>query len=194
MALAEQLSGLTALQVVYETHARDCVRCGLSTNRKKVVFGTGNSENPEIAFLSGGATDEETEKGFPLIDDEGQLFDNILTAAGLHRLDVYILNSVACPSLTGGFEADELAACWPVMAAQLKAVQPKTIVCMGGVAARQLLQVKESVTDLRKRWHSWDNIPVRVTYHPRYLLRTTSMKGRVWADIKNVLLKLGKTT
>jgi DNA polymerase len=185
--------GLVALQVVYENHAHGCTKCDLHKERTKIVFGHGASEEPPIAFVGEAPGKDEDEQGYPFVGKAGQLLTLMIEAMKLSREEVYILNSVCCrPPGNRNPAKEEQAACWPLMAAQLKAVRPQTIVVLGSQAARALLRTDRGVGDLRNKWHAWDGIPVRVTYHPAYLLRKQEMKTRAWTDLRAVLGKLGR--
>jgi len=189
----ESFPGLIALQVIYETHVYGCTKCGLHEGRTKIVFGSGNSEGPPIAFVGEGPGKAEDESGHPFVGASGELLTKMIEAMGLARGEVYLCNSVACrPPGNRNPSKVELAACWPVMASQLRTVRPQVIVALGSTACRQLLQTSSGVGDLRRAWHTWDGIPVRATYHPAYLLRKPEMKARAWTDMKVVLAKLGR--
>lgn len=185
--------GLVALQVVYEKHARDCTACSLHETRTNVVFGTGNSEEPDIAFLGEAPGEAEDLSGYPFTGKSGALIDRMIQAMGYAREDLYLLNTVGCrPPNNRNPTRVEMRACGPHVAAQLRAVKPKTIVCLGEVPAHDLLNLRDSVGEMRKDWYEWQGIPVRVTYHPAYLIRDPRMKTRVWHDLRKVLRKLGK--
>lgn len=189
----ERFPGLVALGVVYENFVEDCTKCALHECRTQIVFGTGLTEEPLIAFVGEGPGQEEDEQGLPFVGPSGQLLTKMIEAMKLTRHEVYLCNAVACrPPGNRTPSKAELKACWPVMASQLKAVRPKVIVALGSTAARQVLQTDRGVDDLRRKWHAWDGVPVRVTYHPAYLLRNPSMKTRAWTDLKVVLAKLGR--
>lgn len=193
---AEQLKkfpGLIALQVIYENYTRDCAKCDLHKTRTNVVFGTGNSETPDIAFLGEAPGAEEDESGFPFVGKSGKLVTKIIEAMGYERNEVYILNTVCCrPPENRNPDQDEIEACRPNMRSQLRAVRPKVIVCLGKVPAHALLGIRDSVGDMRRHWYEYEGIPVRVTYHPAFLLRDPSAKSRTWTDMQEVLKKLGK--
>lgn len=189
----KKFPGLIALQVIYENHVRDCAKCDLHKTRNNVVFGTGNSESPDIAFLGEAPGAEEDESGFPFVGASGKLVTKIIEAMGYERKEVYILNTVCCrPPENRNPTKDEIDACRPNMRSQLVAIRPKVIVCLGKVPAQALLGSRDSVGDMRRHWHEYEGIPVRVTYHPAFLLRDPSAKSRTWTDMKEVLNKLGK--
>lgn len=193
---AEELKkfpGLIALQVVYENYVKDCAKCDLHKTRNNVVFGTGNSESPDIAFLGEAPGAEEDESGFPFVGKSGQLVTKMVEAMGYTRDEIYILNTVCCrPPENRNPSREEMDACAPNMRSQLRAVRPKVIVCLGKVPAHGLLHLKDSVGDMRRHWYEYEGIPVRVTYHPAYLLRDPSAKSRTWSDMMVVLKKLGR--
>ena len=82
--------------------------------------------------------------------------------------------------------------CRPYFDRQLELVQPKLIVCLGGVAANHLLQTKLGITKLRGEWREYNGLPVMCTFHPAGLLRNPEWKKETWDDMKKVLAKLGR--
>lgn len=187
----EKFPGLVALQVVYENHVYGCTKCELHVGRKKIVFGHGASECPPVAFVGEAPGKEEDEQGFPFVGEAGKLLNDMITAMGLVRAGVYVVNTVACrPPRNRNPAKDEQEACWPIMASQLVAVRPQTIVCLGAMAAKSLLRTHAPVGELRRKWHAWNDIPTRVTYHPAYLLRSPEMKPRAWTDLQAVMEKI----
>lgn len=193
--LIDKFPGTAALEMIYEEHARDCTKCELHKTRKSVVFGVGNPERPDIAFLGEAPGKFEDEKGEPFVGPAGELLDKLIVKLGYKRADVYILNTIACrPPENRNPLPEETAACNDIMRAQLKAVRPRTIVCVGKVAANVLLkQNKDSMSELRNRWWIWDRIPVRVTYHTAFLLRKPDMRARTWKDMQEVMKRLKGT-
>ena len=185
---------LEKLRVLYEDSARDCTKCKLHATRKNVVFGVGHPQRPKVAFLGEAPGAEEDESGHPFIGQAGKLLDKMIDAMGFDRLrDTYILNSAMCrPPDNRTPEADELTECRPFVVEQLRIVQPQYIVCLGTTAMKQLLQTKAPVGEARGKWHAWEDVPVRVTYHPAYLLRMPRMKPEAWKDLQAVMEELGK--
>jgi DNA polymerase len=163
----------------------------LAESRKNLVFGVGNSETPDIAFLGDFPGEDEDASGLPFVGPAGQLLDKMIAAMGYTRGDVYTANVIACRPLDGRQpHKKEVEACAPVWRAQMIAVAPKTIVCLGATAAHAVLETAEPVSKLRGAWHAWNGIPVRVTYHPAYLLREEKAKPDAWSDLQAVLGKL----
>jgi uracil-DNA glycosylase family 4 len=173
-----------------EVHA--CTRCKLHGSRRHAVFGEGNPR-ARVMFVgeAPGATEDQT--GRPFVGAAGQLLDRIIQGAmGLRREDVYIANINKCrPPGNREPEPDEVAACLPYLRQQIERIRPEVIVCLGRVAAQNLLGSDESTTRLRGRTHDYLGVPVIVTWHPAYLLRDPSHKRETWDDIKRVNRLLG---
>lgn len=169
----------------------DCKRCPLSENRHKIVFGAGNP-HAEIFFVGEAPGEEEDIQGIPFVGKAGKLLTDIITKGmGLDREDVYIGNIVKCrPPKNRNPNPEEALACLPFLKAQIAAVAPKVIICLGKVAVTCLLQRSEPIGQLRGKWHSYGNIPVMPTFHPSYLLRNQPAKKDVWMDIQEVMRKL----
>ena len=173
-----------------------CTRCKLHDSRRHVVFGEGNP-TARVLFIgeAPGATEDQT--GRPFVGAAGQLLDRIVQGAmGLQRSDVYIANINKCrPPGNREPAPDEVAACLPFLHRQVEILRPEVIVCLGRVAAQNLLGTTESAGRLRGRTLDYQGIPVIVTWHPSYLLRDESAdkvhKRETWEDIKRVNRLLG---
>ncbi len=160
---------------------RDCVLC---KTRKQAVPGVGDVD-ADWLFVGEGPGAEEDERGEPFVGQAGKLLDAMLAAIDLKRGDnVYIANVVKCrPPNNRTPEADETAACWPFLARQIELVRPKLIVALGRPAAQTLLRSEVKISSARGRTFDFQGIPVVVTYHPAYLLRTLPDKARAWEDL-----------
>jgi DNA polymerase len=79
--------------------------------------------------------------------------------------------------------AEEAAACAPFLDRQIELIGPRVIVALGKSAAARLLGTDASLASLRGRAHRYRGIPVVVTYHPAYLLRTLPDKAKAWEDL-----------
>ncbi len=166
--------------------ARGCTACRLCEQRKTVVFGDGHAD-AGLMFVGEGPGYNEDQQGLPFVGRAGQLLDRIIAAIGLSRQEVYITNVVKCrPPNNRNPQPDEIAACRSFLDRQIELVAPGVIVALGGVAAQQLLQTKDSVGRMRGRWHDVRGVPVRVTYHPAFLLRDPSYKRAAWEDMQLV--------
>jgi DNA polymerase len=169
----------------------DCTRCRLSKGRKQIVFGVGNLD-ADIMFVGEGPGADEDEQGEPFVGRAGQLLNNMITAMGIKRQDVYIANVVKCrPPGNRTPERDECDTCGPFLMKQIEAVQPKIIVALGAVAAKYLLGVNDSMANLRGQIYDFKNTKLAVTYHPAYLLRDPRQKAEAWKDLQMVMKYLG---
>ncbi|QDS93286.1 Uracil DNA glycosylase superfamily protein [Roseimaritima multifibrata] len=169
-----------------------CVACAeLAGTRKHTVFGEGNPD-ARVCFLSDVPKEEEDRSGRPFVGQPGELLTKMIEACKLRREDVYLMNSLKCrPPGNRHPRQDEIDRCRPYFTAQLDVVQPEYIVCMGLMAAQTLLQTKESVGQLRGRFHVYRTSKVLVTYHPEYLLRTPSAKRLAWEDLQRMMADMG---
>lgn len=169
-----------------------CTICKLSKSRTKTVFGVGAENRPPVAFVGEGPGRNEDAEGVPFVGKAGRLLDKMIVAMGLSREAVYICNVVNCrPPENRTPEPDEIAACSRFLTGQLQAVQPRVIVALGATAAHVLVGGKKPVGDLRRIWHEWRGIPLRVSYHPAFLLRNPDQKRDSWEDLQAVMKKLG---
>ena len=171
----------------------------LGTLRSTMVFATGNPHARLMLVGEAPGYDEER-LGEPFVGRAGQKLNQILKAAGLPRESVYISNICKFrpdmgpeQGMSNRAPSDaEIAACLPIILAEIRAIQPTCIVCLGGTSAKGLLGSASSVASLRGRWFDCQGVPVRVTYHPSYLLRNESMQAKraVWEDFLAVMEKL----
>ncbi|MES2354258.1 MAG: uracil-DNA glycosylase [Pseudomonadota bacterium] len=161
-----------------------CVACKLHTARNKTVFGVGD-ENASWLFVGEGPGADEDRQGEPFVGQAGKLLDNMLAAIDLRRgEDVYIANIVKCrPPGNRNPEPDEAQSCEPYLTRQIQLIKPKLIVALGKTAIQNLLGTDAAVGSLRGRLHQYQQIPLLVTYHPAYLLRTPGDKARAWEDL-----------
>ncbi|HEV7280687.1 MAG TPA: uracil-DNA glycosylase [Pirellulaceae bacterium] len=169
-----------------------CVRCGeLARTRKQTVFGVGNPM-PRLVLLGEAPGAEEDERGEPFVGRAGQLLDRMIAACSLRREDVYILNVLKCrpPGNRNPLPA-EATSCRPFLDRQFDILQPEFILCLGAVAAKNLLGVELSVGRMRGKLYRYRGATVVVTYHPSYLLRTEAAKRDAWEDLKFLLREMG---
>jgi len=161
-----------------------CTHCVLHARRNKTVFGVGD-ENADWLFVGEGPGADEDMQGEPFVGQAGKLLDSMLAAIRLERgSNVYIANVVKCrPPGNRNPEPEEALACEPYLHRQIDLIQPKLIVALGKVAAVSLLAREASVASLRNKVHKYRGIPLIVTYHPAYLLRSPAEKARAWEDL-----------
>jgi DNA polymerase len=144
---------------------------------------------------------EEERKGEPFVGPAGKKLDDILRAMGVAREGIYISNIVkfrpaTARQTTNNRKPDvhEIASCLPLLREEIAIVRPECIVAMGGTAAEGLLGLKGTVGSMRGHWHEFQGTPVRVTYHPSYLLQSGSsltVKRQLWEDMLAVMERLG---
>jgi len=166
---------------------RDCVshctRCELSQSRTNTVFGVGNP-NADWLVVGEAPGAEEDRRGEPFVGRAGKLLDEMLRAIGQSRDSVFIANILKCrPPNNRDPKAEEASACRQYLERQIELLQPKIILTVGRIAAQNLLASDEPVGRMRGRPHELDGIPLVVTYHPAYLLRSPSQKGKSWSDL-----------
>lgn len=161
-----------------------CGACPLHAKRNKTVFGVGD-ERADWLFVGEGPGADEDAQGEPFVGQAGRLLDSMLAAIRLKRGDnVYIANVVKCrPPGNRNPEADEARKCEPYLERQVELIAPKVIVALGRVAALNLLARDASIASLRGRVHAYRGIPLIVTYHPAYLLRSLTDKAKAWEDL-----------
>jgi DNA polymerase len=170
------------------------------TLRQTPVFSSGSPDGR--VMLIGEAPGHEEEKALrPFEGPAGKKLDKILEAMGLNRDEVYVTNLVkfrpATPRQTTNNRKPtpaEVAAFMPVIREEIRIVQPQCIVALGATPLEALLQTDSTVSTMRGSWHEFDGIPVRVTYHPSYLLQSgesPAVKRMIWEDMLAVMEKLG---
>jgi DNA polymerase len=172
----------------------------LGTLRDTMVFAVGNPR-ARLMLVGEAPGYQEERQGEPFVGPAGQLLTRILGAMGLQRSDVYISNVCKFRPSMGENQGtanrapspEELAACLPLIMAEIRAIQPACIVCLGGSSAKGLLGTQQGVNALRGRWMECQGVPVRVTYHPSYLLRNEALSARraLWEDMLEVMERLG---
>ncbi len=173
---------------------------GLGTLRDIMVFATGNPEARLMLVGEAPGYQEEKERE-PFVGPAGQKLNDILKAMGLSREEVYISNIVkfrpATPNQTTNNRKptpEEMDSCLPFVMNEIRIIRPECIIALGGTAAEGLLRLAGSVTSMRGKWHDLDGTPVRVTYHPSYLLQsgaTGNAKRLLWEDMLAVMEQLG---
>lgn len=166
-----------------------CRACGLCQSRRNTVFGVGHTQ-ADWMIVGEAPGENEDRQGEPFVGAAGQLLDAMLRACGRARSSeetargVYIANVLKCrPPANRNPAPEEVQQCEPFLARQVALVQPKLIIAMGRFAVQSLLQTTEPIGRLRGRVHRYEGVPVIVTYHPAYLLRTPADKAKAWADL-----------
>ncbi|ANY18201.1 uracil-DNA glycosylase [Bordetella pseudohinzii] len=189
--VARRVAGFDLAQLQQEVLA--CTACGLCQGRKHAVFGDG--ARPARWLVVGEAPGEqEDRRGLPFVGRSGQLLDAMLASVGMSReRDVFIANVIKCrPPGNRNPKPEEIAACSPYLMRQIALLEPERILVLGRFAAQTLLGTDATIGSLRGRRHvlkteAGREIPVVVSYHPAYLLRSPSEKARAWQDLQLAL-------
>ena len=180
-----------------------CTACQLRAGCTQTVFGVGD-EKADWLFVGEGPGADEDVQGEPFVGQAGKLLDSMLAAIKLKRgKNVYIANIVKCRPPNNRTPAkDEIAQCLPYLQRQIELLQPKLIVALGKVASNALLRMgvaegighpsasplrglgqEATLASLRNAQHDYHGIPLIVTYHPAYLLRSPTEKAKAWQDL-----------
>ena len=163
-----------------------CTRCALCNTRTQTVFGVGNQE-AEWLVVGEAPGAEEDRRGEPFVGRAGQLLNSMLRAIGLAREQVYIANVLKCrPPGNRDPSAAEAAECLPYLEQQIALLKPKVMLAVGRIASQNLLLTDVTLGRLRRQVHHFgvSRVPLIVTYHPAYLLRTPGDKRKAWEDLK----------
>ena len=163
-----------------------CTACELARNCSQKVPGAGNRQ-ADLMIIGEGPGHDEDIQGEPFVGRSGQLLDKMLTAIGIEREQVFITNIVKCrPPNNRDPKQQEAQQCRAFLDAQIRQVKPRVILSVGRVSAQSLLDSKKPVGKLIEQMHQLPgtDIPLKVTYHPAYLLRTPSAKAIAWQDLK----------
>jgi uracil-DNA glycosylase family 4 len=163
-----------------------CTRCSLCQTRTQTVFGVGNQQ-AEWLIVGEAPGAEEDRQGEPFVGRAGQLLNSMLRAIGLAREQVYIANVLKCrPPGNRDPASGEAAECLPYLEQQIALLKPKLMLAVGRIAAQNLLRTDVTLGRLRQQVHRFglSQVPLVVTYHPAYLLRTPADKRKAWEDLK----------
>lgn len=168
---------------------RGCTLCSLHTSRTQTVFGVGNLRAEWMVIGEAPGADED-KQGEPFVGRAGQLLNSMLQAMGFPREQVFIANVLKCrPPGNRDPKPEEVACCTPYLARQIELVNPRVILCVGRIAAQNLLNTDTPIGKLRGQVHRLgaQQRPVVVTYHPAYLLRSPGEKRKAWDDLQLAL-------
>ena len=172
----------------------NCQLCPLHESRTQTVFGVGNLD-ADWMIIGEAPGAEEDRRGEPFVGRAGQLLDEMLRAVGQPREKVFIANILKCrPPHNRDPEAVEAAACRAYLERQIALVKPKIILAVGKVATQYLLASDAPVGQMRGSVHHYADIPVVVTYHPAYLLRSPAQKSKSWDDLCLAIHALSKAS
>jgi DNA polymerase len=164
---------------------RACTLCGLHKTRTQTVFGVGR-RNAELLVIGEAPGAEEDRQGEPFVGPAGQLLNSMLRAIGLKREEVYIANILKCrPPNNRDPKPEEAATCTRYLDRQIALIRPRAILGLGRIAGQWLLQSELPIGRLRGRVvpYGEPQVPLVVTYHPAYLLRSPLAKAKSWQDL-----------
>lgn len=164
----------------------NCKLCTLHQSCNQPLFTTGES-SADYLLISDAPSSDEDRQANALAGKAGTLLTNMLRAIDLSPQQTYITHTVKCRTPNDRTpHADEQASCQGYLNHQITLVKPKAILILGRTAAQHVLQLKSPLAALRTQPHCYpgSNIPVFVTYHPRYLLRKPADKRKAWEDLK----------
>ena len=174
--------------VELETAVAGCRRCDLHAGRTQTVFGVGDPQ-ASCMIIGEAPGAEEDRRGEPFVGRAGQLLNAMLRAIGTSREAVYIANIVKCrPPKNRDPRPEEMVACSTYLARQIALVRPRLILAVGRVAAQHLTGTTTAIGRMRGQTFYYENgdlrIPMVVTYHPAYLLRSPLEKRKSWEDLR----------
>jgi len=170
-----------------------CTACGLRAGCTQTVFGVGD-EKTKWLFIGEAPGADEDKQGEPFVGRAGQLLNSMITAMGMKREEVYIANILKCrPPNNRDPKPEEAELCRPFLERQIALIQPKLIVALGRIAAQNLLNTETPIGKLRGTVHRLSGLPVVVTYHPAYLLRSPGEKRKAWVDLQLALRTFKET-
>jgi putative DNA modification/repair radical SAM protein/uracil-DNA glycosylase family protein len=169
--------------------AAACTACGLAACATRTVFGEGPA-TAALMLIGEQPGDEEDLAGRPFVGPAGALLDEQLAAAGLDRRELYVTNAVkhfkctprGAQRLHARPVPGEVQACRAWLDAELAAVRPRVIVCLGATAARSFLGPRFNLLRSRGRVLVTPWAPAWLaTYHPSAVLRAPGAHARARA-------------
>ncbi|HBS22035.1 MULTISPECIES: uracil-DNA glycosylase [Thalassospira] len=169
--------------------------CALKKSASNTVFGVGNPE-ARLVLVGEAPGAEEDRQGEPFVGPSGKLLDAMLRSIGFAREEVYITNILPWrPPGNRQPTTAEIAVCEPFVRRHLELIGPKVVICLGGSAAKTLMEEDRGITRLRGTWKEMalgaaSVADVTAMFHPAYLLRTPEQKRMAWRDLRAVAQKL----
>lgn len=165
-----------------------CQACELHKTRTNLVFGVGSLQ-AKLLIIGEAPGANEDKRGEPFVGRAGQLLNSMLNAIGLRREEIYIANILKSrPPNNRDPKLEEVKACTPYLLRQIALLKPKLILAVGRIAAHYLLNTTEAMGNLRGREFTYSalQVPLLITYHPAYLLRSPREKPKAWQDLQLV--------
>lgn len=170
--------------LAFHERVKSCTQCPLAKSRKHFVFGMGNPE-AELVMAGEAPGEQEDLQGLPFVGRAGLLLDRVLGKLGMSRDDAFIANVLKCRPPGNRQPGDEeIAACEPYLAEQIRIISPKVIVALGAYAAQTLLKTRKPIGQLRGRTYPVGSALLIATYHPAAILRNPSNEPILEGDLK----------
>ena len=165
----------------------NCTKCELHKTRTNVVFGVG-SRNAEVLLIGEGPGENEDLKGEPFVGRAGKLLDDMLGIIGLSRnKNIFIANIVKCrPPGNRDPHSTEREMCVDWLNAQISLLKPKIVVCLGRIAATQMIDSEFKITRDHGKWYDKGEMKFTAMYHPAALLRDPHKKPDTFVDLKEI--------
>lgn len=179
--------------------AKNCKACDLWRRSTQTVFGEGDPK-AKIILIGEQPGNQEDLEGMPFVGPAGKLLDAALDEAGIDRKKVYVTNAVkhfkweprGKRRIHKKPNTAEITACRPWLDAEIAALQPKVIVCLGATAAQALLGRNFRVTQHRGELLKSPLAPILMaTVHPSSILRAPDEESR-HAEMKRFVQDLKK--
>ena len=182
--------------------AADCQGCELHLAATQTVFGRGPSD-ARIMLVGEQPGDQEDLAGEPFVGPAGEILNQALERAKLDRSQLYVTNAVkhfrfVLEGRRRRHQAprpSQIVACRPWLEAELKAVRPEIVVCLGKTAAQSLIGGQLSMERQRGRFFSSPfSSRILLTYHPSSILRARDrmtqdrLFGLLVEDLKKAVL------
>ena len=166
-----------------EQSCKACQKCDLAPTRLNVVFGAG-VRSAKVLFIGEGPGQNEDEQGLPFVGRSGALLDSYLRSVGLDReKNIFIANTVKCrPPHNRDPLPEESKACIPWLRQQFQILQPRIVVCLGRIAAQQMIGPEFLITREHGKFFDKQGTLFMGTYHPAALLRYPVNKPAVFGD------------
>ena len=173
-----------------ENICASCTKCELCSTRKHVVFGDGNP-NAQILFVGEGPGEQEDIQGIPFVGAAGKLLDEMLSIIDINRKNCYIANVVKCrPPNNRDPKDEEQAACIDYLRNQVAIMKPQIIVCLGRIAAKQIISPDFRITREHGSWTNKNGVWLTALYHPSALLRDLSKRPDTFGDLLSLRAKI----
>lgn len=197
MAAREQASTAQSLDEL-EALLRGFDGCGLKATAKSLCFYRGAPQARLMVIGEAPGADEDR-AAKPFVGRAGQLLDRMLAAIDIDESAVHITNVVYWrPPGNRPPTPAEAQICQPFLERQIALVAPQIVLCVGGSAAKQVLDTPEAIMRLRGKWRPLmigeQTLQAMATLHPTYLLRTPAAKHMAWRDLMLVRTALDATS